>query len=399
MPGPTRKPKRPARRKRTAASETKPPASRALRAAKAVERHPGLLYGGAGALAAIALAALALNVVYGRSRGPNEESAMEVDWPADLDADAAAELLASLGIVKNPSTMALFLKATGGTSSFVPGPHFLYGGATPWEIRHNLTRYAYRHAVKVTIPEGWNRFDIAARLEKLRVAGRRAFLNATADGLLLDRIGIEKAGGVGAESAEGYLFPATYELPLDSDPHEVVTRLVAEADKRWQTLAGEHQPGLASLQGSLGFGRREILTLASMIEKEAVVDEERPLIASVFLNRLIDPEFKSHKLQSDPTSMYGCLVAPEEIPSCAGYAGKATHAINTDPKNRYSTYVNHGLPPGPIANPGARSIEAVLAPAATRFYYFVAAGNGRHTFSESYDAHKDAIGKRATATP
>ena len=88
------------------------------------------------------------------------------------------------------------------------------------------------------------------------------------------------------------------------------------------------------------------------------------------------------------------LLEPAEIPACADFTGKATPAINTDPKNRYSTYVRVGLPPGPIANPGARSVEAVLAPAATRFLYFVAAGGGRHTFSETLDAHNDAIQRR-----
>jgi UPF0755 protein len=186
---------------------------------------------------------------------------------------------------------------------------------------------------------------------------------------------------------------------LDSDPRLVVRRLVAESDKRWAALLAAHEDGFASLRASLGFGRREVLTLASIVEKEAVVDEERPVIASVFLNRLLDPAFKSHRLQSDPTAMYGCVAAPDEAPSCAGYSGKATPAINNDPKNRYSTYTHSKLPPGPIANPGAKSIEAVLAPAATRFLFFVAAGRGRHTFSETLDAHNEAVRKRAASLP
>jgi UPF0755 protein len=119
----------------------------------------------------------------------------------------------------------------------------------------------------------------------------------------------------------------------------------------------------------------------------------------VFLNRLLDPSFPSHRLQSDPTAMYGCVAAPEEAPSCAGYAGKATSAINRDPKNRYSTYTHAKLPPGPIASPGEKSIAAVLAPASTHFFYFVAAGKGRHTFSETLDAHNAAVRQRAAAVP
>jgi UPF0755 protein len=261
-----------------------------------------------------------------------------------------------------------------------------------------LSRAPGRPTARVTVPEGFSRFDIAARLEKQRVVSKSAFVRASADPILLDELGIERGGAVGAESAEGYLFPATYELPLDADPREVVRRLVAEADKRWAALAASHASSLATLRASLGFGRREILTMASMIEKEAAVDDERPLIASVFLNRLLDPTFKPRRLQSDPTAAYGCVAAPEEAPSCAGFSGKITPAINRDPKNRYSTYTNDGLPPGPIANPGARAIEAVLAPAATKYLYFVAKGGGRHTFSEDLEQHNEAVRKLRAAS-
>src|SRR5690606_25798091 len=141
--------------------------------------------------------------------------------------------------------------------------------------------------------------------------------------------------------------------------------------------------GRAQLEGSLGWGRREIVTLASMVEKEAAVDEERPTIASVFLNRLRDPGFKRKVLQCDPTSGYGCLVLGDQVPACDGYAGKITPAINHDPHNTYSTYVREGLPPGPIANPGAKSLEAVLAPANTSYLYFVVREGRHHAFSET----------------
>jgi UPF0755 protein len=136
---------------------------------------------------------------------------------------------------------------------------------------------------------------------------------------------------------------------------------------------------------------RDVVTLASIVEKEAASDDERATIASVFLNRLRDPDFKPKLLQCDPTAAYGCLVAPEKAPSCAGYSGRVTPAINNDPANPYSTYKREGLPPGPIANPGAKSLEAAMAPATTRFLYFVARGEGHHTFSENYEAHTAAI--------
>jgi UPF0755 protein len=331
-------------------------------------------------------------------KGSRASGAVEIEWPPATTPEEAAALLAGAGLVESPSTMAVFLRATGGTQSFVAGPHFLPEGATPWELRQLLSRSSLRPSARVVVPEGFCRFDVAARLEKLRVVSRRAFLEASADPLLLDELGIEHDGSVGAESAEGYLFPATYDLPVDSDAKDVVRRLAGEADRRWATLAALHVDGLASLRATLGWGRREAITMASMIEKEAVVDDERPLIASVFYNRILNPEFRSHRLQSDPTSMYGCLVAPDQVPACADFAGKATPAINQDPNNRYSTYVHAGLPPGPICNPGARSISAALSPAATRYLFFVAAGGGRHTFSESLDAHNEAVRKLRSAT-
>jgi UPF0755 protein len=342
----------------------------------------------------VGIAAGVLLLGYGRRHAQSRGSGViEVDWPAGLDSEQAAARLVELGLADDRQTMAVFLRATGGTSDVVPGPHLLPTGATPWELRRMLSRSFLRPSVKLTVPEGYNRFDIGSRLEKLKIAGRKAFLAASVDPALLDEVGIDKREGSAAESAEGYLFPATYEFALDSDPREIIKRLVEETHRRWNAIVLERKDGLASLEASLGWNRRDVLTLASIIEKEAAVDDERPLIASVFLNRLLDPVFRPKRLQSDPTSLYGCLSSPEEAPSCAGFSGKPTPAINHDPKNRYSTYVHNGLPPGPIANPGAKSIEAVLAPAATRFFYFVAAGGGRHTFSEDLDAHNGAVHK------
>src|SRR5258708_16487443 len=100
---------------------------------------------------------------------------------------------------------------------------------------------------------------------------------------------------------------------------------------------------------------RDVVTLASMVEKEAAADDERPTIASVFLNRLRDPLFKPKRLECDPTAAYGCLAMPERAPSCATFSGKPTAAIEHDPDNPYSTYTHEGLPPGPIPNAGSRS--------------------------------------------
>jgi UPF0755 protein len=347
----------------------------------------------------VLLALVALVLGFGNVAAPERGGgSVEIDWPAGLTSDEAAALLAHHGLVRSESAMGMFLRTTGGTGGFVSGPHFLAQGLDPWELRRLLERGPGRKSARVAVPEGFHRFDIAARLDKLGVAGKNGFLRASADPILLDELGIERGGAVGAESAEGYLFPATYDFPLDSDPREIVRRMVAEADRRWAALTAQQASGFTSLKATLGWGRREVLVLASMVEKEAAAAEERPLIASVFLNRLLDPAFKPRRLQSDPTAVYGCVAAPTEAPACAGFTGKASPVINKDPQNRYSTYSHDGLPPGPIANPGAASIEAVLVPAATKYLYFVARGGGRHTFSESLDQHNDAVRKLRTAS-
>jgi len=242
--------------------------------------------------------------------------------------------------------------------------------------------------VRVTIPEGWTIFDIARRLQAMHVCTVRSWLDAARSPSLLEELHLP------GDTAEGFLFPATYDLAPDSEAADVVRRMKSEFDKRYAALEAKHAPGVLDLQSSLGWGTREIVVLASMVEKEAAVDDERATIASVFLNRLRDPTFEATSgryLQCDPTAGYGCLVAPERAPSCLAFTGKITHDIVADAANPYNTYKHEGLPPGPIANPGARSLEAVLAPASTYFFYFVARGEGRHTFSETYTAHSAAV--------
>jgi len=349
-----------------------------------------------------AIASVLLGIVFGFGLldGPARGSVALVDWPAGLDSTRAAGILSGLGLVRSEGAMAMFLRLTGGTGAFVAGPHLLPDALDPWDLVHVLERSSRRPSAQVTIPEGFHRFDIAARLEKLGVVPKDVFLRVSADPQFLFELGVVKTDGSVAESAEGYLFPATYRLPVDSDAQDVVRRLVGETDKRFTALAKQNGEALERLRSHFGFGRREILTLASIVEKEAAVSDERPMIASVFLNRLEDPTFKPKRLQSDPTAMYGCYAEPDGIPACAGFSGKASPSINRDPHNRYSTYVNDGLPPGPIGNPGESSIAAVLAPSATKYLYFVAKGGGRHTFSETLDQHNEAVKKlRAMSNP
>lgn len=332
----------------------------------------------------VAAGAIYFLVVYPASAGPGTGKDVELTIEHGESNASVIDKLDRAGLLGSRVRFSIYVRLSSPT--FAPGHHLLTDDAGPGDLVKRLERMGGATKAKVTIPEGWNRFDIGKRLQALHVTSQSAFVEATADPALLRELALD------GETAEGFLFPATYELAHDSDPRDVVRRLKTEFDRRFQLLEQNHRLGRANLEATLGWTRRDIVTLASMVEKEAAVDDERPIIASVFLNRLRDPSFKRKLLQCDPTAGYGCLLLREKLPACAGYAGKITHSINTDPQNPYSTYTHEGLPPGPIANPGIKSLQAVLAPSSTKYLYFVTRGEGRrHAFSETVDEHNTAV--------
>ncbi len=191
-----------------------------------------------------------------------------------------------------------------------------------------------------------------------------------------------------APSAEGYIFPDTYEFDERTPAPAVVSRLFEEWHQRVVPLMEAHASELARLNTELGYGTHEVLVLASVIEKEAAAAVERPTIAGVFLNRLRSDTFRPlHRLQADPTVSYGCIARPLASQSCASFDGRITRAMLDDSSNTYNSYRHGGLPPGPICNPGLRAIEAVLMAERHEYLYFVARGQGRHAFSADLDTH------------
>jgi UPF0755 protein len=240
--------------------------------------------------------------------------------------------------------------------------------------------------IRVVVPEGFHRFAVADRLEARGVCARDAFLRATEDPALL--AASLAPIGVAPADAEGYLFPDTYGFSPGTPAPEVARRMLATFVRR----AG---PELARAAPSLrerGLDAHAAVTLASLVEKEAVAADERPLIAGVFDNRLRDPSFTPRRLQSDPTVSYGCVALPARIPSCAAFDGRRiTRSMTADGANPYNTYRIEGLPPGPIASPGLDALRAALSPARHDYLYFVARGGGRHTFSRTLDEHNRAV--------
>ena len=212
---------------------------------------------------------------------------------------------------------------------------------------------------EVTIPEGFAAQQIAELLADKGLVDRDRFVS-----LLQDRQTLEQYG-FGGGSLEGYLFPDTYRLIKGMTEDAIIQRMV----RRFQEVFGPKEQRRAE---ELGMSVPEIVTMASLIEREARVPEERPLISSVFHNRLR----RGMPLQSDPTVLYGL----------SRFSGKLTKA-NLQAQSPYNTYLNQGLPPGPIANPGRASILAALHPASSRFLYFVSRNDGTHAFSHTLKEH------------
>ncbi len=302
------------------------------------------------------------------------------------NATELASTLQSNGIIDNGSMFTIYMKLLGADRGFREHKVTYEGGLTPREVALRSAAALGVMQVWVTLPEGYTRFDIAKRLEEYGVCAARDFLNATEDGDVLESLAIE------APTAEGYLFPDTYQLTDAMEPRRVIGRLVENWQRRVQALVGEDRTPLDVLRADLGWDIHDVVTLASIIEKEAAVPEERPIIAGVFLNRLRSKTFlPAGRLQADPTVAYGCLVKGDLVASCDGFNGTITRAMLEDDANPFNTYRHPGLPPGPICNPGAAALEAVLRPREHDFLYFVSQGNGRHAFSATLGEHNRAV--------
>ncbi len=222
-------------------------------------------------------------------------------------------------------------------------------------------------AYSFTVPEGFNMYQIADMLTSNKIIKRpKDFLDAAHDKVLLIELGIK------ANSAEGYLFPDTYSVNRVKDA-KMLVRMMHK--KFSETFTKE----LSKRAHEIGLSDKEAITLASIIEKETGAKDERKLVSSVFHNRLN----KGMPLQSDPTTIYGIW-------------DRYTGSLNRDDLQQYTpynTYKIHGLPPGPIANPGKDSIIAALYPEKTPYLFFVSRNDGTHSFSENYGDHKKAVNK------
>ena len=222
--------------------------------------------------------------------------------------------------------------------------------------------------VYLTVPEGYTAAEIARVAHRALGMDSAAFVAVTRQPEFRTRLGVP----AGVRGVEGYLFPETYRVPFDAGPQQLVSQMVRQFlavwDTAWDRLARD----------SLGMTRHEVLTLASIVEAEARVPRERPMIAGVYLNRL--RRHTPMKLEADPTVIYAL--------------GAPVHRVlfrHLRMESPYNTYLHYGLPPGPIGSPGLASIRAVLHPARHAFLFFVARPDGTHMFSRTAAEHADSV--------
>ena len=287
-----------------------------------------------------------------------------ISFPPGSGIRLLAGELKSAGVIHSSWHFILLTRLRGEAHHLKAGEYVFNDGMRPSEILHKIAAgdVDYR---KFSLPEGYSIYQMAELLEQKGYFKRAVFLEKCRDSALLSRLGL--AG----QSVEGYLYPATYNLLRNGNEEQLISQMVGQFEKRYAELS--------AAAGSVhGLSRREIVTLASVIEKEAVSPEEKPLISSVFHNRLRI----GMPLQSDPTAVYGVRA----------FSGKITKADINRP-SIYNTYHNRGLPPGPIGNPGSESLRAALSPAKTNYLYFVARRDGTHQFSRTLDEHNRAVSR------
>lgn len=324
-------------------------------------------------------------IYYGMQPVKASEEAVRVTIEPGMRTSSIADTLEQQGLIKNAFLFKSYLKLKSEGSHFQAGTYDINPGADYDEIiaKLNSGDIVKAEMIRFTIPEGYTVKQMAETLSEQGFVNEDTFLKLAEsptgiDSQLLadipDRAEMKFR-------LEGYLFPETYELKKGSTEQEIINRMFTETDQRLQKIADFEQKRKKS-----GLSLNEIMTVASLVEREVVVDSERSLVAGVIYNRLA----KNMKLEIDATVQY-LLDKPKE------------RLMNSDLRkvdSPYNTYLYEGLPPGPIAAPSLKSIEAALAPEASEYLFYVTKkdGSGEHLFAKTYKEHLKNIEKsKATA--
>jgi len=263
-------------------------------------------------------------------------------------------------LIKGKFLFMLWAYVRGGARDIKAGEYSFKRSMTPVTIFHVLTSGAVK-TYSFTIPEGLTAEQIADLLERKNLVNKRDFVSLVHDKDLVSSYHVD------GKSLEGYLYPDTYLITRDMAARDVIDLMVDRFWEVFNSLARGQQHAMTV---------KDIVTLASIVEKETGLADERPIIASAFLNRLS----KGMRLESDPTVIYGI----------EDFSGDLTRKDLRAP-SPYNTYIHHGLPPGPIANPGREALKAVIDPAETDYLYFVSKNDGSHHFSSTLKEHNRAV--------
>ncbi len=296
---------------------------------------------------------------------PIGEGTRIVTIPPGASFRQAVAVLAQAGVVTDPLVFEWYGRYRDIGGRIKAGEYSVDLALNPRELLDKLEAGTLPRRARLTIPEGFNRWQVADRVAALTAADRADFL-----------------ARVEAEDLEGRLFPDTYFLRPEATAAEVLKALTRRFDQVFAEVVKGH-PDAARLQDPAA--RKRLLTLASLVEKEARTNRDRRLVSRVFQNRLA----QGMKLQTDPTCVYR-----EDL-----YQQVPHPRFCKDSSNLYSTYMIAGLPPGPIANPGRAALDAALRPAddaaSKEFLYFVARrdGSGEHVFSRTYEEHQAAVNR------
>jgi UPF0755 protein len=287
-----------------------------------------------------------------------EHTEKVIQIPRGASVGAVARLLQEQGVVTNAEYFRRYVAFQGSAERIRAGEFRFYTDLTPAGVLDVLIN-GQEVTYKLTFPEGYNYRDM------LKVVATLDFLDPKRFEQLVTDPAVVKKYGFTTPTLEGFLFPSTYEITRTHTEEELVSAMVRQFKAHWT-------PEFDSRAKSLGMSQLEVVTLASIVEKETGRGEERPQVASVFHNRLK----KGMKLESDPTIIYGL----------ENYDGDIRRSDIRRP-HPWNTYVIPALPPSPIANPGEAAIRATLFPAETDYLYFVATGDGNHSFSKTFAEH------------
>lgn len=300
----------------------------------------------------------------GWSLRPPSDQPREVvfEVPRGAMLGAVSRELQRAGVIRSALSFQLLARATARANALRAGEYALSPSLAADEVLERLASgQVMTH--RVVLPEGLSMREVAARFEAAGLVSAPEFLAVASDPTLPLRLGVD------GTTLEGYLFPETYELAKGLAPREIVRLMVEQFLRVWRRV----EP----LAARKGLSMRDVVVLASLVEKETGAHEERPLVAAVFLNRLA----RGMRLETDPAVIYGI----------ADFDGNLRRVHLEDTSNPYNTYRFAGLPPGPIANPGEASLRAVVEPADADYLFFVSRKDGTHHFSRSYGEHLRAV--------